>query len=134
MDFQKMVDSMNEMNSMTRSGYHLTLGKFIAELEKVPAETPVRFYGGNYPADAHSYRGYYSDLAFEEVDNPQTAGDLLAECRRANGRVFEGYKGGDFRMHGGTPLWSASYGCCGQAIVGARLQDGELILERKQVD
>ena len=134
MDLQKLVDAMCEMGRMTRSNYHLTLGAFIAELAKVPAETPVRFDGGSYPADAHSYRGYYSDLAFEEVDNPQTAGDLLAECRGANGRVFEGYKGGDFRMHDGTPLWSASYGCCGQAIVGARLQGGELILERKDVD
>lgn len=134
MDMQKLADAIGEQGRMTRSNYHLTLGKFIAELEKVPAGTQVRFADGSYPANPHSYRGYYSDLAFEEVDNPQTAGELLRECREANGRDFTGYKGGDFRMHNDTPLWGAERGRCGQAIVGAKFENGELLLERKDVD
>lgn len=32
---------------------------------------------------AHSYRGYYSDLAFEQGEGTRPAADLLAECKAA---------------------------------------------------
>jgi hypothetical protein len=60
--------------------------------------------------EPHSYRGYYSDLAFEGGTSQIEAHELLASCKSAMGKVFTGYKGGDFMMGELTPLWVASYG------------------------
>ena len=60
--------------------------------------------------EAHSYRGYYCDLAFERGDGTRPAAELLAECKAVMGAVFVGYKGGDFVMGALTPLWISTYG------------------------
>ncbi len=49
-------------------------------------------------SSAHSYRGYYSDLALERDAGTRPAAELLAECKAAMGQVFTGYKGGDYVM------------------------------------
>ena len=66
---------------------------------------------------AHSYRGYYCDLAFELNDGMRLATELLTECKAAMGKTFGGYKGGDFVMDAQTPVWVVSYGCCGQKLI-----------------
>ena len=73
----------------------------------------------------HSYRGYYSDLAFKRGEGVREAGGLLADCKAAMGEVFEGYKGGSFVMGALTPLWVAPYGCCGQKLMAVHV-GGEL--------
>jgi len=53
------------------------------------------------------------------------ATDLLEECKAAMGQVFYGYKGGDYVMGALTPVWLASYGCCGQKLMALHV-DGEI--------
>jgi hypothetical protein len=84
----------------------------------------VKFDVGGQPCREHSYRGYYSDLALDSKDEPTTAGELLAILKRALGETYGGYKGGDFVMGADTPLWMASYGSTGRAIIA--LIDGVL--------
>ena len=75
--------------------------------------------------DPGSFRGFYSDLYFERHDGTRPAAELLAECKAAMGRVFTGYKGGDFVMGALTPLWVASYGCGGPKLMAVHA-GGEL--------
>ncbi len=117
-----MMDGMSAQWQRDRAAAQMTLGKMIERLEAMPPETMIE--GIKAP---HSYRGYYCDIAFERVENRIAASAALALCKSAMGEVFEGYKGGDFQMGRNTPLWLASYGCCGQKIMGVR-DDGSLEL------
>lgn len=132
-----MQDLINAILSATadeRKKYHLTLGQLIEFLKDKNPDAEVRYDIGGYPDTAHSYRGYYSDLAFGISERPITAAALLREAKQAIGEEFEGYKGGMYRMDADTPLWRGDYGNCGPAIVGVR-QDGEaIVLITKEVD
>lgn len=89
----------------------LTLGEFIGMLETRPADQRVSFdFGGLTPTKPDSYRGYYDHLAFGYGEDAVTVADVLAWCRAAVGKTYEGYKGGDFTMGLHTPLWVAEYG------------------------
>ena len=113
--YQSLVDSMSEQWKRERAETQMTLGKLIAALEAMPAETVIPSL-----CSPHSYRGYYSDLAFERGDQECTAGKLLQRCRGAMGREFTGYKGGDYLMGENTPVWVAHYGCCGLKLMAIR--------------
>jgi hypothetical protein len=63
----------------------------------------------------HSYRGFYEQLAFEPAENIQVS-EMLAAAKDALGRTFEGWKGGDYKMHDYTDCWLAEMGCCGETI------------------
>lgn len=112
MDIQALLDGMSVRWQRERAETQMTLGKLIAVLENMPADSEVVNLAG-----AHSYRGYYTDLAFEHEEGTRRAAELLAECKGAMGQVFEGYKGGDFVMGALTPVWVASYGYCGQKLM-----------------
>jgi len=71
-------------------------------------------------ADPHSYRGYYEDLALEPRENVRL-GDLLAELKGCVGRMFYGYKGGEYTMQTYTTVWVAEYGCTSEDSLGPRL-------------
>lgn len=109
---QAMVDGMNAAWQKERSASQMTLGGLIAALEAMEPGVEV----ANLNA-AHSYRGYYCDLAFERGPGTRPAGALLAEARAAMGEVFEGYKGGEYVMGATTPVWVAEYGCCGSKLI-----------------
>jgi hypothetical protein len=117
---QAMVDGMNAASMRERAQSQMTLGKLIERLEAMPSDALID--GMEAP---HSYRGYYSDLAFEKCANPVKAADLLAISKGAMGRVFEGYKGGDFVMGALTPVWIADYGRLGEKLIAIR-DDGTL--------
>lgn len=120
MNLQALVDGMSAQWQRERAETQMTLGKLIEALEAMaPADMVANLNA------AHSYRGYYSDLAFERGEGMREAGALLEECRAAMGRVFEGYKGGDFVMGERTPVWVAEYGCCGDKLMALRA-GGEL--------
>lgn len=105
-----------------RSETQMTLGGLITALEVMPEGARVANIGC-----AHSYRGYYSDLAFErKSQGTRRASALLRECKVALGKKFTGYKGGEFQMNADTPLWIAGYGCCGQKLM--ELRDGGAII------
>jgi hypothetical protein len=111
---QALIDGMSAQWMRERAASQMTLGKLIERLEAMPPETPIVGLG-----DCDSYRGYYSDLAFEPTGNSETtATALLDKCKGAMGQVFHGYKGGDYVMGALTPLWVAHYGCCGQKLMG----------------
>lgn len=95
-----------------RAQEQMTLGNLIAALEALPAGATIKYIG-----EPHSYRGYYCDLAFEPRAGRRLAADVLKECTDAMGKVFGGYKGGDFVMGARTPVWIAEYGCCGDKIM-----------------
>lgn len=123
---QDMVDGGNARAQTERAeGGQLTLGGFIALLELQGEQDRETLGFGKLI----SYRGYYCDLAFDPDDvfigdslkagSLPTVGDLLVECKAAMGKVFEGYKGGDFQMGESTPLWVSTYGdSTGDKLVG----------------
>lgn len=84
---------------------YLNLGGLISRLER---EDPNRVLPLGF-ANPHSYRGDYSELAFEPVPRIRI-GDMLAAARTALGATFEGYKGGDYLMTEHTSCWIARYG------------------------
>ncbi len=112
MTLQQEFSKIRARHRRYRARTQLTLGSLIDLLEILAPKTPV-------PAlvEPHSYRGYYSDLAFERGDGTRTAEFLLADCLRVLGRKLPGYKGGKFRMGRNTPLWLANHGQCGPRIM-----------------
>ena len=76
-----------------------------------------------------SYRGYYSELGFE-LEGRCSAAENARTARSAMGQVFEGYKGGNYEMGHGTPVWIHQWGTtagsgrivgidCGQFVIAA---------------
>lgn len=112
MNMQDLVDAMSARMMRERAETQMTLGKLIAALEAMPPDAQVANLD-----DEHSYRGYYSDLAFERLAGTRSAAELLADCKAAMGQAFDGYKGGDFVMGALTPVWVAHYGCCGEKLM-----------------
>jgi hypothetical protein len=80
---------------------HLNLAEVIEILEAEPDPTRVLPVGFHHP---HSWRGDYSELAFEPAENI-SIGDMLTAARSARGVVYQGWKGGDYPMDPHTPCW-----------------------------
>jgi hypothetical protein len=112
MNLQHLIDGIMAEEALKRSESQMTLGDMIEALKELPGDMLIEGLG-----DLDSYRGYYSDLAFEPYDSSKTVFELLTQCKDAMGKVFHGYKGGDFYMTGNTPLWVAAYGVCGSKIM-----------------
>ena len=112
MDLQKLVDVMNEQSKHTRGQYQLTLGVLIKRLETATPDLQVQCSNGAMLGELSSYRGYYSDLAFEPTKEQTTVGKLLADCKKVLDTTLQGYKGGDFVMGSDTPLWLSPWGDC----------------------
>lgn len=103
---QAMINGFAAAGREERSKNQMTLGGLIKALESVDPERKI--VGLGRPM---SYRGYYSDLAFEPSQEPRAVREVLETAKGCMGKVFEGYKGGDYEMGETTPLWSAEYGC-----------------------
>lgn len=123
MNLQALIDGMSAQWQRERAETQLTLGELIAALENMPDDAQVANL-----CNPDSYRGYYSDLYFERHDGTRPAAELLAECKAAMGKVFTGYKGGEYVMGALTPLWVASYGRCGLKLMAVHA-GGELETE-----
>lgn len=89
----------------------MLLGELITQLAAAD-QTLVLPYGFHKP---HSYRGYYTDLAFEPTTGI-TVADMLTAARSALGTTYQGYKGGDFQMGEHSDCWLAEYGHEGEGI------------------
>ena len=111
-DFQVEFDKFNKFLANNRAKSQMTLGGLISILKTLPDEFKIT--GLTYP---HSYRGYYSDLAFELSNDKMYARDFLKICEKCVGDTFEGYKGGDNTMSENTPVWIAEWGCSGNKFV-----------------
>ena len=148
MDLQKMFDAICDAQRTTRSNYHVTLGE-------------LRTFGAAYPdarfvlldadmdegvaksiGNPHAYRGYYSDLSFEEVRETVRGRDIIAMCNHISETTFVGYKGGDYRYGEETPIWVAPWGCTGPALMNLAVMpthpdDGGgviVVLETREID
>ena len=112
MSLQAHFDQLFAAWQRERAQTQMTLGELISELKELPADAHV-------PAlvSAHSYRGYYMDLAFELETGTRSAADLLDDCHSVLDTELDGYKGGKFRMTRTTPVWVAAYGCTGQRLM-----------------
>lgn len=71
----------------------MRLGEYIDLLKGYDSDTAVPVGLGK----PHSWRGVYSELAFEPVGNI-TIGEMLKAAESALGATYEGHKGGDFTM------------------------------------
>ncbi|GAB2866240.1 hypothetical protein [Hymenobacter ruber] len=83
----------------------MDLHDLITALEKQDPSIVVK-HGFHNP---HSWRGIYSELAFEPTENI-SVGDMLAAAKSALGTTYEGWKGGDFVMQGYTEVHIANEG------------------------
>ncbi len=134
MDLQKLVDVMNEQGRHTRAQYQLTLGALIKKLESANRNLPVLCSNGVMLGELSSYRGYYSDLAFEPTEKQTTVEGLMIDCKKALDTTFVGYKGGDFVMGSDTPLWLSPWGECSDiALMDVAEGDVKLIVFVKEL-
>lgn len=120
MNLQAYFDGLSQQWQKERSETQMTLGKMISRLKEMPKDMQIQSI-----SNPHSYRGYYSDLAFEPCSNTVTVEKLLSDCYSSMGQVFEGYKGGDYMMGSTTPVWISHYGSCGSKIISI-LDDGSI--------
>ena len=97
-----------------------TLGEVILLLKSQPPFNIIKLdFTTDNPSDLISYRGYYTDLALDYDDDVigTNVRQLLKTFEEADGRTYEGYKGGDYTMHRKTLVWIAPYGSCGRMLV-----------------
>ena len=115
-----------------------TLGQFADALRALTDGDNIRFdFGYMAPTEPHSYRGFYDHLAFGyELSHDVTVGRVYSWALAAFGEVYTGYKGGEYVMNVGTPLWVANYSeAPSTAIVGLRdLGYGYVIIETAYVE
>ncbi|MGW7087583.1 hypothetical protein ACWGH2_29360 [Streptomyces sp. NPDC054871] len=94
----------------------MTLAELITALEAADPSRVVP-HGFNNP---HSYRGYYDELAFEPARDI-TVREMLDAARSALYTTFQGYKGGDYVMHGHTDVWLSEHGTASGDTLSAPL-------------
>ena len=126
MSIQLEINALSEQWRKERSQTQMTLGKLIDQLSSMRDKDYIQGFGS-----PHSYRGYYSDLAFEPSDNEISVFSALEICKSAMGEVFEGYKGCEFQMGRNTPIWMANYGRTGMKIVSLS-EDGKFELKEDE--
>ncbi len=88
----------------------LNLGELITIFEQIPKSA--------YGAPLHgwgkliAWRGDYGELSLTSGES--SIGTAFSELLDADGKTFIGYKGGQFQMHCGTPIWGDNYGDCNE--------------------
>lgn len=124
MEIQKMMSDLSKQWRDERSESQMTIGKLIQKLKSMDQNMMIQ-----NASEPHSYRGYYSDLAFESLTCKESkVSEFLKMLEDSLGEIFTGYKGGDYLMEEGTPVWIAEYGSCGKKLIGIK-DDGSFILE-----
>lgn len=112
-----VLDKMKSIRAKMHEG--LLLGQLIEKLKTcdpkgVVTIEPFRLI----PADWDSYRGYYEDLALDySLHGEKTVETFLKECEACIGKVFTGYKGGDFEMDAATIIWVSKYSLCSDMAI-----------------
>lgn len=119
---QGLIDGWSRDWQSERAMSQMTLGGLIAALASLPSDKQVVGFG-----EPISYRGYYCDLAFEPVKASQSVESLLTVARGCMGRVFQGYKGGFYRMGETTPIWLSKYGMSSSPRIMGLNTDSEIV-------
>lgn len=83
-------------------------------------------FGEHVPAFLCSWRGAYEELSisYRETATEHNLENFLKELEGANGSVFEGYKGGNYKMYLDTPLWVSLPGNASRSSVVGIHDDG----------
>lgn len=92
----------------------MELSDLIDRLKQLPQDRVIA-HGFDNP---HSWRGDYSQLAFEPADHV-TVGEMLKCAIAAKGASYEGWKGGTYQMSDYTDVYLAERGTCGEPITNA---------------
>ena len=139
MDLQTYIQNAvkaSRANTLANSD-QLTLGELILKLEpivknqKEGEEATVRYdFEYLFPTSIDSWRGSYDELAlnFETQGEEMKVSEFLKMLKECVGKTFTGYKGGDFTMHKGTPIWVANYSHSGNTAVIDVVDNGYVIL------
>ena len=149
MDLQTYLDNAVQVTRLAKVGQsdQLTLGELIVKLESLidkrkyltdndDEKEPEIVFDFEYlfPTKFDSWRGFYRELALNftspaSKQQPMKLSEFLALCQSTVGKIFEGYKGGDFTMGKHTPIWVANYGNSGHtALVEVVDADYEIVL------
>jgi len=139
MDLQTYIQNAvkaSRANTLANSD-QLTLGELILKLEpivknqKEGEEATVRYdFEYLFPTTIDSWRGSYDELAlnFETQGEEMKVSEFLKMLKECIGKTFTGYKGGDFTMHKGTPIWVANYSHSGNTAVIDVVDNGYVVL------
>jgi hypothetical protein len=92
------------------------LGELIERLEREDPDL-VLTPGWHNP---HSWRGSYSEVAFEPKPSA-TVAECLAAAREADGSTYTGWKGGEYQMGTWCDVYLAEQGRIGDAMSGLLL-------------
>lgn len=118
----------------------MTLGGLIQDLEACNQDADIMFDFGYFePSHLMSWRGIYAELALgykgSTFSSKTKVKAILKDAKQAVGRVYEGYKGGDFEMNHGTRIHIDNYGEYSEThLVGIGIQWGTVILRTVKGD
>lgn len=139
-DYSALFASMTEeANAVIDANTKIiTLGDLIGELAAAPSSDIVKVVWRGAlcnPGNVDSYRGHYSQLFIDYTEGEErTVKSLLKNLRKAMGRTFEGYKGGEYTMGANTCIFVDQYGMCEQIAACAVIsRDGLTIILTDQV-
>ncbi len=112
------------------------LGSLIEAIKQQPGDSPVSFdFCYLVPAGIASYRGYYEHLALGWTDGgSMSANDMRQLLAEADGKVYEGWKGGNYRMSRYTPVWVDNRGEYSSTAIVAVEIDHRIRLITKALD
>jgi hypothetical protein len=118
--------------------YTMKLGELIAALERKNQDMEVRFeFARMFPTTIKSWRGDYSQLAIGYADTAKeevTVGDLLKKLKEADGKTYDGYKGGNYLMSANTFVWVDNWGKFTETgILDINEFDGEVFIRTGHV-
>lgn len=145
MDLQKFVDNAvtAAREERMKTSDQLTLGELIALIEPISVanknkgeeEAEVVYdFAYFFPTDIMSWRGSYAEIAlnYQSEEKRMKVTAFLAMLRGALGKTFTGYKGGDYVMWRGTPVWVSNYSeACNTAVVGVKDLGWQVVIETK---
>ena len=139
MDLQTYIQNAvkaSRANTLANSD-QLTLGELILKLEPIVKnqkdgdEATIRYdFEYLFPTSIDSWRGSYDELAlnFQTQGEEMKVSEFLKMLKECIGKTFTGYKGGDFTMHKGTPIWVANYSHSGNTAVIDVVDNGYVVL------
>lgn len=119
LDLQTYIQNQMKVDRQERlsNSDQFTLGEIILKLESIiiDEEEPNVIYDfcGLYPTDIDSWRGSYAELALnfgDEEKQPMKLSEFLHMLKSTIGKIFEGYKGGEYTMSRHTPVWVDNWG------------------------
>ena len=110
MNIEDFINQTQEENTELIN-YQYNLGNLIKDLEKLDPKVNIVFENGSYqllsPIAFGSWRGSYDCLALMggyKKDGIKVQ-ELLDMAKNTVGKMFEGYKGGEFIMDESTPIY-----------------------------